>query len=99
MQYDAYECLLQLLAEFTPILMMTAYLRLISYSQTFCIDYGHTAYHDGACTDWFLHLEDSSIVQTISGVVHQAMDPVGEYLENGRCVDGCQKLNVSITVA
>ena len=98
MQYDAYECLLQLLAEFTSILMMTAYLRLISYSQTFYIDYGHTGYHDGAYTDWFLHLEDSSIVQTISGVLHQVMDPVGEYLENGRCADGCQKLNVSATV-
>ena len=45
MQYDAYECLLQLLAKFTEILMMTAYLRLISYSQTSCINYGHTAYH------------------------------------------------------
>ena len=27
MQYDAHECLLQLLAKFTPILMMTACLR------------------------------------------------------------------------
>ena len=77
---------------------MTAYLRLISFSQTFCIDYGHTT-NDGVSTGYFLHLEDSSIVQAISGVLHQVMDPMGEYLENGRCVDGCQTLNVSTTVA
>ena len=29
------------------------------------------------------------------GMLHQLMDPRGEYLENYRCVDGCQKLNTS----
>ena len=28
-------------------------------------------------------------------MLHQLMDPSGEYLENYRCVDGCQKLNTS----
>ena len=28
-------------------------------------------------------------------MLHQDMDPKGEYLENYRCVDGCQKLNTS----
>ena len=28
-------------------------------------------------------------------MLHQLMDPRGEYLENYRCVDGCQKLNTS----
>ena len=37
-----------------------------------------------------LHLEDSSNIQTISGVLHQLVDPRGEYLENYRYVDGCQ---------
>ena len=28
-------------------------------------------------------------------MLHQLMDPSGEYKENYRCVDGCQKLNTS----
>ena len=45
--------------------------------------------------DWSLHIEDSSNIQTISGMLHQPMDPRGEYLENYRCTDGYQKLNTS----
>ena len=29
----------------------------------------------------------------ISGMLHQLMDPRVEYLENYKCIDGCQKLN------
>ena len=28
-------------------------------------------------------------------MLHQLMDSRGEYLENNRCADGCQKLNTS----
>ena len=28
-------------------------------------------------------------------MLHQLMDPKGEYIENYRCTDGCQKLNTS----
>ena len=28
-------------------------------------------------------------------MLHQFIDPRGEYLENYRCIDGCQKLNTS----
>ena len=28
-------------------------------------------------------------------MLYQLMDPKGEYLENYRCADGCQKLNAS----
>ena len=52
---------------------------------TLCNDYGHTTNNDGVCIDWSVHLEDSSNVQTISGIVHQLMDPRGEYLANNRC--------------
>ena len=31
----------------------------------------------------------------MSGMLQQLMDPKGEYLENYRCVDGCQKRNKS----
>ena len=58
---------------------------------TLCNDCGHTTNNDGVCIDWFLYLEDSRDVQTISGMLHQLMDPKGNY----RCVDGCQKLNTS----
>ena len=60
---------------------------------TLCNDCGHTTKNDGVCIDWCLHLEDSSNVQTISEMLHQLIDPRGEYLENYRCVEGCQKLN------
>ena len=52
---------------------------------TLCNDYGHTTNNDGVCIDWSVHLEDSSNVQTISGIVHQLMDPRREYLANNRC--------------
>ena len=60
---------------------------------TFCNDCGHTPNNDGICVDWSLHLEDSSNVQAICGMLHQLMDPRRRYLENYRCADGCQKLN------
>ena len=47
------------------------------------------------CTDRSQHLEDSSNVQIISGMLHQLWDPREEYLENDRSIDGCQKLNTS----
>ena len=31
-------------------------------------------------------------------MLYQLMDPKGEYLENYRCADGCQKLNTSTKV-
>ena len=62
---------------------------------TFCNDCDHTINNDGVCIDWSLHLEDLSNVQTVSGMLHQLMDPGREYLENYRCADGCQKLNTS----
>ena len=62
---------------------------------TLCNDCGHTTNNDGVCIDWSLHLEDSSNLQTISGMLHQLMDPRGEYLENYRCVDRCQKVSAA----
>ena len=62
---------------------------------TLCNDCGLTANNDGVCIDWSLCLEDSRNLQTISGMLHQLMDPMGEYLENYRCVDGYQKLDTS----
>ena len=72
---------------------MIACLRLINLNQQQhkC---GHAANTNDVCIDTSLHLEDPSNIQTISGMLHQLMDPRGEYLENYRC-DGCQRLNTS----
>ena len=55
-------------------------------------DWSHIANTNGVCVDMPFHLEDSSNVQTISGMLYQLMDPRGEYFENYKC-DGCQRLN------
>ena len=95
MQYDAHECLLQLLAKIYPNINDDVMFKINKLESTLCNDYGHTTNNDGVCIDWSLHLENSNDVQTISGMLHQLMDPRGEYLENCRCADGCQKLNTS----
>ena len=74
--------------------MMIACLRLINFESTFSNKYGYTANANGVCIDTSLHLEDSRNVQTISRMLHQLMDPRGEYLKNYKC-DGCQRLNTS----
>ena len=61
--------------------MMIACLRLINFESTFSNKYGYTANTNGVCIDTSLHLEDSSNVQTISGMLHQLMSPRGEYLK------------------
>ena len=95
MQYDAHECLLQLLAKIYPIIIDDCMFKTNKLESTLCNDCGHGTNNDGVCIDLSLHLEDSSNIQTISQMLHQIMDPRGEYLENCRCVDGCQKLNAS----
>ena len=63
---------------------------------TLCNDCGHTSNNDGVCIDLSLHLESSSNIQTVSRMLHQLMDPSGEYLENYRCTDGYQNLIASV---
>ena len=46
---------------------------------TFCNACSHTANNDGVCIDWSLHLEDSSYVQKLRGIL-QLLDPREEYL-------------------
>ena len=87
--------MIQLHAKIYPSLNDDCMFKINKLESTLCNDCGHTTNNDGVCIDWSLHLEDSSNLQTISGVLHQFMDPTGEYLENYRCVDGFQKLNTS----
>ena len=93
MQYDAHKCLLQVLTKINPNIIGDCMFEIDRLESALCSD--HTANNDRVCIDWSLHLEDSSNIQTVSGMLHQLMDPRGEYLENYRCADGCQKLNTS----
>ena len=95
MQYDSHECLLQLLAKICLSINDGCMFKIAKFESTLCNDCGHISNNDGLCIDWSLHLEDSSNIQTISGILRHPMDPRGEYLENYRCADGCQKLNTS----
>ena len=89
-QYDAHECLLQLLVNIYPNINDDCMFKINKLDSTLCNDCSHITNNDGVCINWSLHLEDSSNLQTISGVLHQLMDPRGEYLENYRCIDRCQ---------
>ena len=98
MQYDTHEYLLQLLAKVWPSIDDDCMLKIDKLKSILCNDCGHFTNNDGVCIDWSLLLEDLSNIQAISGMLHQLMDPGGEYLENYRCTDGCQKLNTSTKV-
>ena len=47
----------------------------------------HTGDNDGISFGCSLRLKDSSNFKTISDMIHQFMDPSGEYLEPYRCAD------------
>ena len=95
MEYDAHECLLQVLAKIYPNSNDDFMFKINKLESTLSTDFGHTTNNGGVCNDWSLHIEDSSNLQTISGMLHQLMDPRGEYIEHYRCVNECQKLNTS----
>ena len=90
MQYGAHKLLAKIYRNINDDCMF----KINKLEATLSNDCGHSTSIDGVCIDWFLHLEVSSIVQTISGMLHQLVDP-REYLEKYRFVDGCQKLNTS----
>ena len=96
MQYDAHECLLQLLASIYPNVNDDCMFKIDKLESTLCVsnDCGHTINSDGACIDWSLHIEDSHNLQTISGILHDLMDPNGRPLQGYKC-DGCKRLNTS----
>ena len=84
MQYDAHECLLQLVAKLYPNINDDCMFMINKLESTLCNDCGHTTNNNDVFIDMSLHLEDSSNVQTISGTLHQLMDLREEYLENYR---------------
>ena len=60
--------------------MIIACLRLIK--PALCNDFGLATNNDSVFFCMFsLHVEDSSNIQTISGMLRQFMDPKGKYLE------------------
>ena len=86
--------MIQLHAKIYPSLNDDCMFKINKLESTLCNDCGHTTNNEGVYIDWSLHLEDSSNLQTVSGMLHQFMDPRGEYLDY-RYVDRCQKLNTS----
>ena len=80
MQYDAHEFLLQLFAEINPNIYKECMLKINKLESALCNDCGHATNNDGVCIYWSLYLEDSRSVQTISGILHQLVDPRREYL-------------------
>ena len=75
MQYDAHECLLQLLVKIYPNINDDCIFKINKLESTLCNDCGHTTNNDGVYTDWSLHLAVSSNFHTISGMLHQLVDP------------------------
>ena len=75
MQYDAHECLLQLLLNIYHNINDECMFKIDKLESTLCNKFGRTANKNAVCIDASVHCEDSSNVQTISGMLHQLMDP------------------------
>ena len=80
MQYDAHEYLLQLLATPYPNINDDCMFKIKQRKHFVMI---------------VVTLQIMMMYVMTGGMLHQLMDPRGEYLENYRCVDRCQKLNTS----
>ena len=63
---------------------------------TFCLsnDCGHVINNNGVCIDWPLHINDSTNIQSISGMLNELMDPRGKLLQDYRC-DRCHRVNTT----
>ena len=75
MQYDAHECILQLHAKMYPNINDNCMFKSDKLESTLCNDCGHIKNNDSVCIDWSLQVEDSSNIQTVSGMLHQLMNP------------------------
>ena len=98
MQSDAHECLLQLIAKIYPNINNInddCMFKINIVESRLCNNCGHSTNNDGVYIDRPQYLVDSANLQTISRMLQQHIDPRQEYLENYRCIDGCQKLNTS----
>ena len=64
MQYDAHECLLQLLAKIYTNINDDCMFKIIKLESTLCNDSGHNTNNEGVCIDWFC-------IQRIQGIFKQ----------------------------
>ena len=96
MQYDAHECLLQLLAKIYSDINVNCMFKIDKLESTLCMhnDCGHTLNNNGVCIDWSLHINDSMNIQSISGLLREVMDPTGKHLQGYRC-DRCHRVNTT----
>ena len=96
MQYDAHECLLQLLEKIYPVINDDCMFKVAILESTLCVsnDCDHTINKEDTCIDWSLNIEDSSNLQTISGILNELMDANGRHLQDYRC-DRCNRKDSS----
>ena len=94
MQYDAHECLTQLLSKIYPGITDECIFKLTMLESTVCEkdDCGKAINVDNSHNVWTVELEDTRNLQTVSGILNNVMDPRGRPLTDYRC-DGCQTIN------
>ena len=87
MQYDAHEYLLQLMEKSYPVINDHCMFKLAKLESTLCenSDCHHGINKEDTCIDWSLNVEDSSDLQTISGILHNLMDPRVRRMQDYRC--------------
>ena len=74
MQYNAHECLLQLLAKIYSNINDDWMFKINKLELTLCNDCGHTTNNDVVCIDCYLRLQDSRNIQTINGMLHHYLE-------------------------
>ena len=89
MQYDAHDSLIQLLEKIYPVIVDDCMFKVTTLESTVCQSCNHTIDKQETCNHLSLHLEDTSSLQTISGILRTVMDPHGMPLLNYRCDTFC----------
>ena len=91
MQYDAHECLIQLLEKIYPNIGNNCMFKVGTLETTVCQNCGHSIDKSETCNHISLNLEDTNNLQTVSGILNMVMDPHGKLLLDYRC-DNCHSI-------
>ena len=92
-QYDAHECLVQLLQKFYPEINDDCIFRISLLESTMCEgNRGHSTKSTFSCTELGLQVEDSLNIETITGLLEKSQNPV---LSEGYQCDKCGNVGTS----
>ena len=95
-QYDAHECLLQLLDRIYPIISDDCIFKLVKHEWTFCNACQIDTHVNVASFDFSVPINDTTYPLTINNIVHELMNPHGVPLKDYRCDrPTCQLVNSS----